>query len=280
MIGEYDATAEEERSLHAVISHDSSANLQLQQRFSSAEKPIIDFDQKEISSSSSINSKQKETLNEQEQIDLEFRELKKLVKYPYLPPLAEMQRWPQRAQTVEQVYTLVLDLDETLIHFEVEEDQASEEPGYYLIRPGALRFLNELSEYFEIVVFTAAMPDYADWILDNIDRKNSITHRLYRQHTTPHEDYAIKDLNCLGRDLSKTIIIDNLAENFRFTTPENGIWVESWFDDMEDKVLTLLNPLLKQIQERLLDVRIVLSEKNKEEVLYRCLEEGVSIDIE
>jgi CTD small phosphatase-like protein 2 len=72
-------------------------------------------------------------------------------------------------------------------------------------------------------------------------------HRLYRQHTTPHEDFAIKDLYNLGRDLSKTIIIDNLAENFNYTTPLNGIWVESWYDDMDDKVLSLLIPFLKAI---------------------------------
>jgi TFIIF-interacting CTD phosphatase-like protein len=42
---------------------------------------------------------------------------------------------------------LVLDLDETLIHFEIDEeiDPAVEEPGYYLIRPGAINFLKELS---------------------------------------------------------------------------------------------------------------------------------------
>jgi CTD small phosphatase-like protein 2 len=49
-----------------------------------------------------------------------------------------------------------------------------------LIRPGAIRFLQELSKYYEIVVFTAAMPDYADWILDNVDRQKVIKHRLYR----------------------------------------------------------------------------------------------------
>jgi CTD small phosphatase-like protein 2 len=56
---------------------------------------------------------------------------------------------------------LVLDLDETLIHFEIDEtvDPETEEPGYYLIRPGAIKFLRELSQYYEIVVFTAAMPD-------------------------------------------------------------------------------------------------------------------------
>lgn len=62
------------------------------------------------------------------------------------------------------MYTLVLDLDETLIHFEIDEDvdPNEEEPGYYLIRPGALKFLSDLSEYFEIVVFTAAMPDVSN----------------------------------------------------------------------------------------------------------------------
>lgn len=58
------------------------------------------------------------------------------------------------------------------------------------------------------------MPDYADWILDNVDRNGKISYRLYRQHSTPFEDYAMKDLTKLGRDLSKTMIIDNLAENF------------------------------------------------------------------
>ena len=35
----------------------------------------------------------------------------------------------------DRQYTLVLDLDETLIHYDVDEQ---ENEGYYLIRPGAL----------------------------------------------------------------------------------------------------------------------------------------------
>ena len=70
-------------------------------------------------------------------------------------------------------------------------------------------------------------------------------HRLYRQHCSPHEDYAIKDLNNLGRDIKRTIIIDNLKENFELTTPDNGIWVESWYDDLDDKVLPTLVPFLE-----------------------------------
>ncbi len=61
------------------------------------------------------------------------------------------------------------------------------------------------------------MPDYADWILNQIDETGFIAHRLYRQHCSPKEDYAIKDLRLIGRDLKRTIIVDNLAENFSMT---------------------------------------------------------------
>lgn len=49
-------------------------------------------------------------------------------------------------------YTLVLDLDETLIHFkETEKDGAK-----FLIRPNTRLFLSELAKHYEIIIFTAA----------------------------------------------------------------------------------------------------------------------------
>ena len=50
----------------------------------------------------------------------------------------------------------------------------------------------------------------------------------------------------LGRDLSKVIIVDNVAENFQLQ-PDNGIFIRSWFDDMNDTALLELAPLLKGI---------------------------------
>ena len=68
-------------------------------------------------------------------------------------------------------YTLVLDLDETLIHFtdkkrvycEGSHDMIDE---YFNIRPYALQFMRDLSRHFEIVIFTAGTQEYADWVLD------------------------------------------------------------------------------------------------------------------
>jgi len=42
-----------------------------------------------------------------------------------------------------------------------------------------------MKHFYEIIVFTAAIPEYADWIIDSIDPDRCITHRLYRQHTIP-----------------------------------------------------------------------------------------------
>lgn len=73
---------------------------------------------------------------------------------PYLPSKSLM-RTPRS-------YTLVLDLDETLVHFVEENDSA-----YIQIRPGAEHFLEEMNKYYEIVVFTAAMQDVRNKYIKN-----------------------------------------------------------------------------------------------------------------
>ena len=104
--------------------------------------------------------------------------------------------------------TLVLDLDETLIHYDGPK-------GKLYFRPHCMTFLKTLAEKYEIVIFTASTKAYADYILDMIDSKGSfISHRLYRNHTDCVDEVYHKDLTFLGRPLAKTIIIDNLSENF------------------------------------------------------------------
>jgi CTD small phosphatase-like protein 2 len=72
-----------------------------------------------------------------------------------------------------------------------------------------------MSQIYEVVIFTAAMQDYADWVLDQLDPEKFISHRLYRQHATRIGPVFIKDLSKIGRDLARTLIVDNVAENFQ-----------------------------------------------------------------
>jgi len=67
-----------------------------------------------------------------------------------------------------------------------------------------------MSKLYEIVIWTAGMKEYADWVINILDKYKCIKYRLYRQHTQEKNDTYIKDLSKLGRNIAKTIIIDNL----------------------------------------------------------------------
>ena len=62
----------------------------------------------------------------------------------------------------------------------------------------------------------------------------------------------------MGRDISKTLIVDNVAENFQLQ-PDNGVFIRTWIDDPTDNALEELAPLLKEIAVRnVRDVREAL----------------------
>ena len=50
----------------------------------------------------------------------------------------------------------------------------------------------------------------------------------------------------IGRDLSKTIIIDNIASNFKLQ-PRNGIAISTWTGQTDDISLFNLIPVLKKL---------------------------------
>ena len=93
-----------------------------------------------------------------------------------------------------------------------------------------------MAKYYELVIFTAGLKEYADWILDDFDKSNHIRFRLYRNSCKFRRGVYVKDLSRLGRDLSKTIIIDNIAENYEVQV-NNGINILSWFHSMSDTEL-------------------------------------------
>ena len=84
----------------------------------------------------------------------------------------------------------------------------------------------------------------------------------------------MKDLSVLGRDLSKTIIVDNSPQAFGFQV-DNGVPIESWFDDEQDRQLLKLMPLLVRLATAN-DVRPVLQNKFQLEERIRRAGEGAS----
>ena len=54
----------------------------------------------------------------------------------------------------------------------------------------------------------------------------------------------LKDLSKIGRPLERTIIVDNIADNF-LLQKLNGIFISTWHDDPYDTELKQLIPLLK-----------------------------------
>lgn len=150
-------------------------------------------------------------------------------------------------------YTLVLDLDETLIHFKSNPNDDSS--GTLQIRPYLFRFLDEVCSDYELIVFTAATQDYADPIINAIEsKKKYFERRLYRMHTVIIDNDFVKDLSKLGRDLNKTIIVDNMKQNYKLQ-PNNGITIRPfWGKDNEDTALICLLEILKKIADKKVDV--------------------------
>jgi len=127
-----------------------------------------------------------------------------------------------------------------------------------------------MKEYFELVLFTAGTQDYADPIIEAIEKDEQIfKYKLYRQHVTINEDEYIKDLSRIGREIENMIIVDNMPQNFNLQK-ENGIFIKSFYgDDNDDTALIDLAPILISIvKEFPEDIRDEL-EKYRDDILNK-----------
>ncbi|KAK4273712.1 hypothetical protein QN277_017051 [Acacia crassicarpa] len=191
-----------------------------------------------------------------------------------------------------QKLTVVLDLDETLVcaydtsslpaalrtqaieaglnWFELEcissekEGDGKPKVNYVTVfeRPGLKEFLKQLSEFADLVLFTAGLEGYARPLVDRIDMENWFSLRLYRPSTTSTQYREhVKDLSGISKDLCRIVIVDNNPFSF-LLQPLNGIpcFPFSAGQPYDTQLLDVILPLIKHLSEQK-DVRPVLYEK-------------------
>ncbi|KAI1824286.1 NLI interacting factor-like phosphatase-domain-containing protein [Xylaria intraflava] len=220
-----------------------------------------------------------------------------LTKYPKTPapprPLIP-RRQPSyvafEPQDPKQLKTLILDLDETLIHsmskggrmgsghmVEVRLNTAYTGSGgqpmlgpqhpilYYVHkRPHCDEFLRKVCKWFNLVVFTASVQEYADPVIDWLESERKFfSGRYYRQHCTFRHGAFIKDLSSIEPDLSKVMILDNSPLSYMFHQ-DNAIPIQGWISDPTDNDLLHLVPFLEGLQY-VSDVRALLALRGGED---------------
>ena len=154
----------------------------------------------------------------------------------------------------QKPYSLILELDETLVYFKVNPTNQNE--GVLKVRPGVMEFLEEVDKFYELIIFTCSTQDYANLLIEAIEEnKIYFEHRLYRQHTVIIDNDFVKDLTRIGRPLDKIVIVDNMSQNFRLQK-ENGINIKPfWGEDIYDSALINLTPILINIAQEGGDIR-------------------------
>ena len=158
----------------------------------------------------------------------------------------------------QKKYTLVLDLEETLVHIK--------QSGECILRPGLYQFLKDIKPYYELVSFSNESKYSSEPIIDIIEEKKKFfDYNLYREHLTFIGKEFIKDLSKLGRDIKKVIIVDNISNNFKLS-PENGIQILPFFgENNNDNILEELKKILILFyKEKLDDLRVGIRRYKKD----------------
>ena len=164
-------------------------------------------------------------------------------------------------------YTLVLDLDATLIYLSRETEKKK-----LIFRPGLLEFLHDMKSIYELVLFSSGVNSYVDPIVEAIERnENFFEYVLYKKHITKDEQgNLIKDIGLLGRDLKNVLIIDDLPQYLE-KHKKNSICIRPFLGDVirDRNTLKILGKILKKIRFDADETNdITLSLKRCKDMLY------------
>lgn len=167
---------------------------------------------------------------------------------PLIPPRQSSYSTQQSLRSSSRLgqKTLVIDLDETLIHSLAKGGRMSsghmvevklnttvgfggtilgpQHPILYYVhkRPHCDDFLRKVCKWYNLVVFTASVQEYADPVIDWLEQERKyFSRRYYRQHCTFRNGAYIKDLSSVEPDLTKVMILDNSPLSYIFHEGKN-----------------------------------------------------------
>lgn len=167
--------------------------------------------------------------------------------------------------------SLVLDLDETLVHSQVKltdtcdlrlEVRGHEYPSVFYVskRPYLDVFLRTVAQWYDVVIFTASLQKYGDPLITVLDKDRVVKRRMFRQHCIMKNGNYVKDLTIVNTNLADVLIVDNSPAAYSIH-PSNAVPIEAWHNDQNDEELLNLLPLLHAIAflndvRSLLDLRL------------------------
>lgn len=201
----------------------------------------------------------------------EATELNKGKQTPSLSPYFSALMVPSALSCTHTRKSLVLDLDETLVHSQFKltehcdlrlEVRVDEFPAIFYVskRPYLDVFLRTVAQWYDVIIFTASLQKYGDPLITVLDTDRVVKRRIFRQDCIKRNGNFVKDLTIVNPNLANVLIVDNSPAAYSIQ-PSNAIPIETWYHDQNDEELLNLLPLLHAIAflhdvRSLLDLRL------------------------
>lgn len=157
---------------------------------------------------------------------------------------------PNVPQDMPCPHTLVLDLEDTLVSSSWDRKHG----WRHAKRPGVDKFLAEMAQYYEVVLYSQSIDGVADPVVTSLDKNGCILHRLYKEACYYKKGIYMKDLSSLNRNMNKIILLDD-QEEAAALNPLNLIKVKPYNNpkDRDDNVLERITPFLIEIAKESYD---------------------------
>lgn len=227
-----------------------------------------------VAASSSSLSNSHSSIDESRSHDIQQAEATQLNRSKSTPPLSRYFSAlliPAALSCSQTRKSLVLDLDETLVHSQFKltehcdlrlEIRVDEFPAVFYVskRPYLDFFLRTVAQWYDVIIFTASLQKYGDPLITVLDTDRVVKRRIFRQDCIKRNGNFVKDLTIVNPNLADVLIIDNSPAAYSIQ-PSNAVPIEAWYNDQNDEELLNLLPLLHAIVflndvRSLLDLRL------------------------